>query len=57
LSGAVEMESVTSAGSQASEGKPGAPALAVRVEALEELVKTLEERLKVLEDCGVFSQG
>jgi len=52
LSGAVEMESVA----PASEVRPGAPALAARVEALEDLVRTLEERLKVLEDCGVFSQ-
>jgi len=56
LSGAVEMESTASVGALASEVRPGAPALAARVEALEELVQLLQERLKVLEDCGVFSQ-
>ena len=29
--------------------------LVARVEMLEEMVRSLEERLKVLEDCGVFT--
>jgi uncharacterized protein YceH (UPF0502 family) len=59
LSGTVEMESVAATEERqvfrgAQEGN--SLGLVQRVEVLEELVRSLEERLKVLEDCGLFSQ-
>jgi len=59
LSGAVEMGSVAATGEHQvlrSAQADNSSGLVQRVEVLEELVRTLEERLKVLEDCGVFSQ-
>jgi uncharacterized protein YceH (UPF0502 family) len=66
LSGAVEMGVVAGAGTTDSspfdelrarnERKGGGQDILQRVEVLEELVRSLEERLKVLEDCGVFSR-
>ncbi len=54
LSGVMEAGHVGSAETRVPEMGPGA--LVERVAALEELVRSLEERLKVLEDCGVFSR-
>ena len=58
LSGAVE-SAVASGDDKVLRGAQDGNALGLvqRVEVLEELVRSLEERLKVLEDCGVFSQG
>jgi len=58
LSGAVE-SAVASGDDKVLRGAQDGNALGLvqRVEVLEELVQSLQERLKVLEDCGVFSQG
>ena len=58
LSGAVE-SAVASGDDKVLHGAQDGNALGLvqRVEVLEELVQSLQERLKVLEDCGVFSQG
>jgi uncharacterized protein YceH (UPF0502 family) len=55
LSGVVEAGVVETRVRESGPGAPGVvPELVARVEALEEIVRVLEERLKVLEDCGVF---
>jgi len=56
LSGVVEVGASASVQERVRESGTGAPALVQRVETLEELVRSLEERLKTLEDCGVFSR-
>ncbi len=59
LSGAVEAGGFASVGEKhvlREAQDDNSTGLAARVEALEELVRSLEERLKVLEDCGVFSR-
>ena len=43
-----------SASSHAASAGGASPAVAARLEALEEMVAMLEARLKVLEDCGAF---
>jgi len=50
LSGVVEAGGVAAPETQASEARPGALGLAARVEALEEMVRGLEERVKLLEE-------
>jgi len=57
LSGAVE-SAVASGDDKVLRGAQddNSSGLVQRIEALEVLVRSLEERLKVLEDCGVFSQ-
>ena len=60
LSGVVEAGTVAGSETPISKGErsgaPGSVGLVERVEVLEELVKVLEGRLKVLEDCGVFTR-
>jgi uncharacterized protein YceH (UPF0502 family) len=60
LSGPVDVGSFAAAEPRSREGSSGGvarvdEALQQRVELLEEMVLALEERLKLLEDCGVFS--
>jgi uncharacterized protein YceH (UPF0502 family) len=60
LSGVVEAVSFAGLGEKADSSaalrNDNGLGLVGRVEALEEMVRVLEERLKVLEDCGVFSR-
>jgi len=57
LSGAVEMGTVPGEAQVHRSAQEGnSSGLVQRIEVLEELVQSLQERLKVLEDCGVFSQ-